>query len=87
MVGSAERRPTEDRCDLSSRIAKTMRDPQSRINDQATLRTRTRRRGPWLALGMTEGKTPPNLAYSEGDLESAFPHGLKVAVSDLWPNS
>jgi len=56
MVGSAERRPTEDRCDLSSRIAKTMRDPQSRINDQAALRTRTRRRGPSLALGMTEKK-------------------------------
>ena len=57
MAGSAERRPTEDRCDLSSRIAKAMRDPTiADFNDQAALRTRTRRRGPSLALRMTKKK-------------------------------
>jgi len=30
MAGSAERRPTEERCDLPSRIAKTMRDAHNR---------------------------------------------------------
>jgi len=88
MVGSAERRPIEDLSFLSSRAQ--ARDPATCPRAQGSLTVNPRLWGPSSSsrFGMTNrDETAPNLPYSEGGLESAFPNGLKVAVSDLWRNS
>jgi len=88
MVGSAERRPTEDF--LFCHPERKRGTPPTCPRAQGSLTVNPRLWGPSSSsrFGMTNrDETAPNLPYSEGGLESAFPNGLKVAVSDLWRNS